>query len=291
MTNAGYYSLQASNSLGVANSTWAQVTVHVGVNQISIPTNATTIYNDSFTHTAANLAFTSPDVTDTTGEQWYGLNGSFVLDGDQLNLANLSPGTLAITPVANHVYIVSGLLLPACGDSTSSGLLGFNVNVHNFPVNSGWVAFAGANGDGTGSTYAGSSAASTSGTANAIGGPATYYVQLTVNADGSGTVVYTKNTEAYATNALTAAQVTSITSVAVAGANSAAVDNFKLTTYSAALPTVSLTTSGSSLQLTYAGGTLLQATNLLGPWTTNTGASPVTIFPTNGPQMFYRVRQ
>jgi len=40
--------------------------------------------------------------------------------------------------------------------------------------------------------------------------------------------------------------------------------------------------------LNWAAGTLLQATNLLGPWVTNPAASPYIVSPTNT-QMFYRL--
>jgi hypothetical protein len=46
---------------------------------------------------------------------------------------------------------------------------------------------------------------------------------------------------------------------------------------------------GSSLQLTWPSGTLEQATNLTGPWTTNSAPSPFTFTP-SAPQMFYRVK-
>jgi PKD repeat protein len=48
---------------------------------------------------------------------------------------------------------------------------------------------------------------------------------------------------------------------------------------------------GGNLQLSWTNvpGLLLQATNLLGPWVTNTGAtSPFRVAPTNG-QMYYRL--
>lgn len=49
--------------------------------------------------------------------------------------------------------------------------------------------------------------------------------------------------------------------------------------------------SAGNMTLTWSQGALLQATNLTGPWVTNTTAtSPYTIIPaTNGPQMFYRI--
>jgi hypothetical protein len=46
--------------------------------------------------------------------------------------------------------------------------------------------------------------------------------------------------------------------------------------------------SGSSLQLSWPQGTLLEATNVTGLWTTNTHASPLTVTP-NEPRKFYRV--
>jgi fibronectin-binding autotransporter adhesin len=58
-------------------------------------------------------------------------------------------------------------------------------------------------------------------------------------------------------------------------------------------PSFSITNvwNGSSITLSWpGGGQLLQATNLLGPWTTNNSAtSPFTVTPT-APQMFYRVQ-
>jgi hypothetical protein len=46
---------------------------------------------------------------------------------------------------------------------------------------------------------------------------------------------------------------------------------------------------GSKLQLTWPSGTLLQASNLAGPWTTNSAPSPFTVAP-SAPQMFYKVQ-
>ena len=58
----------------------------------------------------------------------------------------------------------------------------------------------------------------------------------------------------------------------------------------ASAPTLGVTRSGSNLVLTWqAGSTLLQATNLLGPWITNLSTSPYMVIPT-GPQMFFRAQ-
>jgi hypothetical protein len=58
----------------------------------------------------------------------------------------------------------------------------------------------------------------------------------------------------------------------------------------AAAPPVTLQLDPATLQLTWSQGTLLQATNLTGPWTTNSSPSPFTITPSSGPQMFYKVK-
>jgi hypothetical protein len=46
---------------------------------------------------------------------------------------------------------------------------------------------------------------------------------------------------------------------------------------------------GGVLQLNWSQGTLLEATNVTGPWVTNTATAPYTV-PTTSPQMFYRIR-
>jgi hypothetical protein len=46
---------------------------------------------------------------------------------------------------------------------------------------------------------------------------------------------------------------------------------------------------GNQLQITWPYGTLLEATSLTGPWSTNSAASPYLITPT-GPQKFYRIQ-
>jgi hypothetical protein len=51
---------------------------------------------------------------------------------------------------------------------------------------------------------------------------------------------------------------------------------------------LSLQAVAGNLQLTWPQGTLLQATNLAGPWVTNSSASPYTFAPT-APQEFFRV--
>lgn len=52
---------------------------------------------------------------------------------------------------------------------------------------------------------------------------------------------------------------------------------------------ISITRSGANIVLNWQSGTLLQATNLLGPWTTNSGAQPGYTIPITGPNQFFRL--
>ncbi len=67
--------------------------------------------------------------------------------------------------------------------------------------------------------------------------------------------------------------------------------SLRSTPFPAVLPPLALQSSrsGSSLRLTWPYGTLLQATNVTGPWTTTAFTSPYTVTP-SGPRRFYRVQ-
>jgi hypothetical protein len=77
------------------------------------------------------------------------------------------------------------------------------------------------------------------------------------------------------------------------GQNWAAWDDFNL---SVALsdftvaPSPGIQHSGSNLQINWPYGTLLQATNIIGPWTTNTAAPPSCTITPVGPSMFFRIQ-
>jgi hypothetical protein len=53
--------------------------------------------------------------------------------------------------------------------------------------------------------------------------------------------------------------------------------------------TIGVSFSGGNLTLNWSQGTLLEATNVYGPWVTNGAASPYTVVPV-GPQKFFRVQ-
>ncbi|HEY9508389.1 MAG TPA: DUF5005 domain-containing protein [Verrucomicrobiae bacterium] len=54
------------------------------------------------------------------------------------------------------------------------------------------------------------------------------------------------------------------------------------------LPILNAQRAGKNIVLTWNYGTLLESTNMAGPWTTNNAVSPFTVQP-NRPQMFYRL--
>jgi hypothetical protein len=61
-------------------------------------------------------------------------------------------------------------------------------------------------------------------------------------------------------------------------------------TLSKPLASIQIGFVGSNLQLTWPSGTLEQATNLTGPWTTNSAPSPLMVTP-SAPEMFYRLKE
>jgi hypothetical protein len=69
------------------------------------------------------------------------------------------------------------------------------------------------------------------------------------------------------------------------------VDNIAVLEWAGNPPPITLQSTwvGFNLQLNWLVGTLLEATNLSGPWITNTAASPFNVSPT-APQKFYKVR-
>ena len=56
-----------------------------------------------------------------------------------------------------------------------------------------------------------------------------------------------------------------------------------------AKPAVTTGPNGKQFVLTWTYGTLLQATNVAGPWTTNTATQPYTVIISNAPDMFFKL--
>lgn len=134
----------------------------------------------------------------------------------------------------------------------------------------------------TGTIYTGGSFSITG--LNVIGVPTLSYQWRKNGTDlpGATSAVYTKSNVTTADNGDYDVVVTnnygSVTSVV------ATVSSIITTT----VPEVTATYSGGSLVLSWPAGTLLEATNVTGPWTTNGAASPYTNTPT-APQKFFRL--
>jgi hypothetical protein len=54
-------------------------------------------------------------------------------------------------------------------------------------------------------------------------------------------------------------------------------------------PAVTTGPNGKQFVLTWSYGTLLQATNIAGPWTTNAATQPYTVIISNAPVMFFKL--
>jgi hypothetical protein len=130
-------------------------------------------------------------------------------------------------------------------------------------------------------------------------------VQFSVTASGAPVLAYQwqfKGTNLVNGNGITGATTPNLTISGIATNNAgnytAVVTNYigSVTSSNAALtvlplPAVVLTNhfSGGNLTLSWSQGSLLEATNLNGPWATNPATSPYVASPTNA-MMFFRVR-
>jgi hypothetical protein len=126
----------------------------------------------------------------------------------------------------------------------------------------------------------------------ATGGAVGYYVKRST-ISGTETTIANVATNEYIDNAVTGGTtyyyVVSATNLFGASTNSAEVSVVPLATVA---PNPSIHFSASSLQLSWASGTLLQATNITGPWSPVAGANSPSFTITNyaaSPQMYYRV--
>lgn len=106
---------------------------------------------------------------------------------------------------------------------------------------------------------------------------------------GSSATTYT-NYLANFTATATTQTVTFVGTDLIGGDNTIFIDNVLITSPpNLSSTTLSLQQSGDNLVLRWPQGVLLEATNLSGPWTTNTAASPYTNKPASR-KMFYRLQ-
>jgi len=268
--NSGYYRLQASNSQGgPTNSAWAQVTV--------LPAST------SFIQWAAPVS-----VNGLTAAQILNVPGTFYEAESFVNpsLVNVTNGaTVYVFDNSGAVATVTGLGGPGSGN----------------------LAFTGDTGDtnlNTVLTWEQEDSGTPAITINNLTNGVTYSVQLFGLDDTHGTTRY----EAWAPTNDTADVSASyqvgnnnyVVGTFVANSTNVVIDQFLLSGHGyinavivrvvPPAPTLSIQKSGANLVVNYANGTLLESTNVNGPWTTNSSTSPYTFTPTQA-RMFFRVQQ
>jgi hypothetical protein len=270
LTNAGYYRLFASNSVSTAASSWALLTV------VTPPANPVI---DVDVRNGIYGAYQGQGVLGTVADLWNVVDGST----NAATNANIrlfdstgAPTSVTLTKTATTATTInSSLVLPLFNQfaQTTSNmtvtLAGLETNAYyNLVVYSiggsyeGGIVSGAVNGVCTGGAAL---IANTGWFTNGVN-----YVQNNYAlSDGSGTLTF------------------SIAPIKTSTYGD--LDGLQLT-LSAAPPTLNLqAVAGGQLQLSWPQGTLLQAVNVSGPWTTNTATSPYTLTPTAA-QMFYRLQ-
>jgi hypothetical protein len=273
LTNAGYYRVIASNSLGIANSSWTYVNVLPDPAQPMIDVQTIDAFNGGY-------FYQGPGVLGTLADEWNHVDVSATAaTNSNIPLFNSTgaPTTveLSYTP-GTATFIQSSQVIPLLTqylESTTNTVVtlsGLQPNsAYNLVVYSCGGTYQG--GIVTGAVNATAAGgpnlvADTGGFTNGIN----YVQNQSAVSDGSGNLTF---------------------SVApLMGSTYSAWDGLQITPSTVALPVISIQAiSGGQLQVNWSGGqgVLLESTNLLGPWTTNTVTSPYVFTPA-GPMEFFR---
>ncbi len=274
VSNSGYYSLQASNSLSGAtptNSGWVQLVI--------LPSSAATI------HWSAPVAINPTPATALTAAQILSPYGTYfeatsfgatsiitVTNGSTIFSFDDTTANAVLTSITRA--ITGAYTGASTGDTNLDTVLGVDDEIYGgstltlnnltpgqlytvqlFPVND----TAGASREGN-------------------------YSIPTDPADVSASFSFGDNV--YVVGYFIATGTTQVITPGIGGGGAYLATAIVRTT---TLPSPTITPSGSNLVVAWPFGTLLQATNITGPWTTNTAGSPLTVTPA-GPNMFYRTR-
>ena len=289
---SGYYRLQASNSFGgPVNSSWAKLTVLDSTAQ----TNA--IYIDSFSR-SGGLDASSPDVADSNAAPW-SANSDWTTTGAAAQGVNTTDPyfcgfPITLSPSTTYQISCDVLALSSTdGDPTRWFGLGFFTSSSSSSTL--WDSIQDAlhigQVNGYGQSFAGWGSWNTLYDPAGTGGTGHYSVTIAVAADSSATLVFGKNGAAFRMASLSSSDVGAIAGAGIMVYHtSATINNFRVESSVPLLPpVVTMQSSVTNLLLNWtAGATLLETTNLIGPWSTNASAPPLTITPTD-PQHFYRV--
>ncbi len=273
VSNTGYYTLQASNSFSGAtptNSGWVQLVI--------LPSSAATI------HWSAPVAINPTPTTALTAAQILSPYGTY--------FEATSFGAGSIVTVTNGAIIFTF-------DNTSANAV---LNQVTRAITAGYTGAS--TGDTNLDTVLGTCDEIYGGTLtlNNLTSGQLYTVQLfpvndtagvsrqgnysipTDPADVSASFSFGDNV--YVVGYFIASGTTQVITPGIGGGGAYLATAIVRTT---ALPSPTITPSGSNFVVTWPFGTLLQATNITGPWTTNSAGSPITVTPT-APRMFYRTR-
>lgn len=279
LSDAGTYYLVASNSLGNASSSGGVLTMYPN------PTNPFTC-NFQWISTQGNNnvgAYTGPGIPGYgTGTYWNPINGPSANNGyatytsssgyDDTGSADIGVSMTVSTPESWDWTSSPVIALLDSAVTARADTLPFSFSLPDGRYN---IVIFSCNGTESLTADAGAQITVAGVTETALPTQDTNFVQGDNYVVFSGVVV---------TNASLNCTITPVAGKSYGSLNGAQVQ------YVGPYVVMQLTpVAGGQFQLQWSQGTLLEATNLLGPWTTNAAASPFTITP-SGPQKFYRVR-
>jgi hypothetical protein len=280
VSNSGYYSLQASNSVSGAtnnSSGWVQLTVLSSTNSL-IHWSAPVAINPTPSTALTAAQILSPYGTNFEAELF---NGAAVNGGVDVTVTNGTTvftfdNTSAAAALANTTRGLTGQYTGASTGDTNLDLVlntgyevfsgPFNITLNNLTVGQLYtVQIFGLN-DNTGPTRQGN------------------FSVPTDNTDVSASFLFGDNVYVVGTfKAITATQQISMGQAGGGGYVAAVIVR------TTGVPSPTIQKSGSNLQVSWSIGTLLQATNLSGPWIPNAATSPLTISPAS-PRLFFRTQ-
>ena len=269
--SSGFYSLQASNNLSGStptNSAWAQVTV--------LPASTALI------QWSAPVSINPTPTTALTAAQILDLPGAFV------GAESFTATTLRTVTVGSTAFVFDNTSASASFPAYLSPKTLAYTGPSTGDTNLDWVL--GVDGENSGGTI----------TLNNLTAGRLYSVQLFALNDVAGAsrvANFSDPNDAADVSASFAAGDnvyllgTFVATAATQSINVNQVDNAYITAVvvRALVPPPAIQWSGSNLQVSWLYGTLLEAINITGPWTTNIATTPYTVAPV-GSMKFYRVQ-
>lgn len=273
VSNTGYYSLQASNSLSGAtptNSAWVQL--------VTLPSSAATI------HWSAPVAINPSPTSALTAAQILSPYGTY------FEATGFGAGSI--------VTVTNGATVFSFDDTTANAVL----NSVTRSISAGYTGAS--TGDTNLDTVIGTDDEIFGGTltVNNLTPGQLYTVQLfpvndtagvsrqgnfsipTDPADVSASFSFGDNI--YVVGTFVATGTTQVFTPGIGGGGGYLAAVIVRTTTT---PSPTIVPSGSNLLVSWPIGSLLQATNITGPWITNTATSPLTVTPT-APRLFFRTQ-